>query len=125
VTCRYTVRKTRPEIFRYHFEITRPILKYVRDYPRLGPRDVITVIIPKYVVGHWWEQLLHNQTALRLKTRLLFQPSVVVIDVPWHLRSTGVSTTAHDQHLHEDHKHQAISGHQPTHYQTRPPGSVP
>ena len=72
-------------------EITRPILKYVREFPRRGPRDVVTVVIPEYVVGHWWEQLLHNQSALRLKARLLFQPSVVVIDVPWHLRSAGVT----------------------------------
>ncbi|WP_018332534.1 APC family permease [Actinomycetospora chiangmaiensis] len=72
-------------------EITRPILKYVKDFPRRGPRDVVTVVIPEYVVGHWWEQLLHNQSALRLKARLLFQPSVVVIDVPWHLRSAAVA----------------------------------
>ena len=75
-------------------EITRPILKYVRDYPRTGPRDIITVIIPEYVVGHWWEQILHNQTALRLKSRLLFQPGVVVIDIPWHLQSANVDDTA-------------------------------
>jgi hypothetical protein len=72
-------------------EITRPILTYVKDVPRRGPRDVVTVVIPEYVVGHWWEQLLHNQSALRLKARLLFQPSVVVIDVPWHLRSAAVT----------------------------------
>jgi amino acid transporter len=75
-------------------EITRPILKYVRDFPRRGPRDVVTVVIPEYVVGHWWEQLLHNQSALRLKARLLFQPAVVVIDVPWHLRSAAVPAVA-------------------------------
>ena len=78
-------------------EITRPILKYVRDYPRVGPRDIITVIIPEYVVGHWWEQLLHNQSALRLKSRLLFQPNVVVVDVPWHLRSAKVHSTTDPQ----------------------------
>ena len=41
---------------------------------RRSPRDVVTVYIPEYVVGHWWEQLLHNQSALRLKGRLLFTP---------------------------------------------------
>jgi len=71
-------------------EITRPILQYVRDYPRTGPRDIITVIIPEYVVGHWWENLLHNQSALRLKGGLLFLPGVVVVDVPWHLKSASV-----------------------------------
>ena len=53
-------------------EITRPILGYIRRIGRQSPRDVITVFIPEYVVGHWWERLLHNQSSLRLKTRLLF-----------------------------------------------------
>ncbi len=44
--------------------------------------------LPEYVVGHWWEHLLHNQSALRLKARLLFQPGVMVTNVPWQLRSS-------------------------------------
>lgn len=60
-----------------------------RDYLYSGPRDIITVIIPAYVAGHWWEQLLHNQSALRLKTRLLFLPNVVTVDIPWPLPSAG------------------------------------
>jgi len=94
-------------------EITRPILKYVRDYPRTGPRDIITVVIPEYVVGHWWEQLLHNQSALRLKTRLLFLPDVVTVDIPWHLSSAGVTRTdAQAHHLHEDYEQQAAAARQ-------------
>jgi hypothetical protein len=53
-----------------------------------NPRDVVTVFIPEYVVGHWWEQILHNQSALRLKGRLLFQPGVMVTSVPWQLASS-------------------------------------
>jgi amino acid transporter len=68
-------------------EITRPVLHYVKDLRRAGPRDVVTVFIPEYVVGRWWEQLLHNQSALRLKARLLFQPGVMVTSVPWQLDS--------------------------------------
>ena len=45
----------------------------------------MAVFIPEYVVGHWWEHLLHNQSALRLKARLLFQPGVMVTNVPWQL----------------------------------------
>ena len=60
-------------------EITRPVLSYVKNLRRKSPRDVVTVFIPEYVVGHWWEHLLHNQSALRLKARLLFQPQVMVI----------------------------------------------
>jgi amino acid transporter len=68
-------------------EITRPIVYYVKRLRRESPRDIVTVYIPEYVVGHWWEQLLHNQSALRLKTRLLMQPGVVVASVPYQLRS--------------------------------------
>ena len=69
-------------------EVTRPILDYVKGIKRESPRDVIAVFVPQYVVGHWWEQLLHNQSALRLKTRLLFTPGVMVVSVPWQLVST-------------------------------------
>jgi amino acid transporter len=69
-------------------EITRPVLEYVRDIRLKSPRDVVTVFIPEYVVGHWWEQLLHNQSALRLKGRLLFQPGVMVTSVAYQLRSS-------------------------------------
>jgi amino acid transporter len=70
-------------------EITRPILSYVSSVRRESPRDVITVFIPEYVVGRWWENLLHNQSALRLKSRLLFEPGVMVTSVPWQLASTA------------------------------------
>ncbi|MDG6104636.1 APC family permease [Dactylosporangium aurantiacum] len=68
-------------------EITRPILDFVRSKRRDSPRDVVTVFIPEYVVGRWWEHLLHNQSALRLKGRLLFEPGVMVTSVPWQLSS--------------------------------------
>jgi amino acid transporter len=71
-------------------EMTRPVLGYIRRLRRASPRDVVTVFIPEYVVGHWWEQLLHNQSALRLKARLLFEPGVMVTSVPWQLHSTGI-----------------------------------
>ena len=49
---------------------------------------MVTVFIPEYVVGHWWEQVLHNQSALRLKARLLFLPNVMMTSVPWQLNSS-------------------------------------
>jgi hypothetical protein len=70
-------------------EITRPLIDYVKSARRESPRDVVTVFIPEYVVGKWWEHLLHNQSALRLKTRLLFEPGVMVTSVPWQLASTA------------------------------------
>lgn len=69
-------------------EVTRPVLDYVKRISRESPRTVVTVFIPEYVVGHWWEQLLHNQSALRLKGRLLFEPNVMVTSVPWQLSSS-------------------------------------
>ncbi len=72
-------------------ELVRPVLRYVKEIRKASPRDVITVYIPEYVVGRWWEQLLHNQTALRLKGRLLFMPGVMVTSVPYQLVSAGLA----------------------------------
>ena len=77
-------------------EITGPVLDYVKSLRRRSPRDVVTVYIPEYVVGRWWEHLLHNQSALRLKSRLLFTPGVVVASVPWQLASTAGQTGMED-----------------------------
>jgi amino acid transporter len=68
-------------------DLTEPLLDHIRGMRRRSPRDVVIVFVPEYVVGHWWEALLHNQSALRLKARLLFQPGVMVTSVPWQLRS--------------------------------------
>jgi amino acid transporter len=70
-------------------EITRPIIEYVKSLRHRSPRDVVTVFIPEYVVGKWWENLLHNQSALRIKGRLLFEPGVMVTSVPWQLDSSA------------------------------------
>jgi amino acid transporter len=69
-------------------EILRPIVEYVRSVRDSSPRGVVAVYIPEYVVGRWWEQALHNQTALRLKGRLLFTSGVMVISVPFQLHSS-------------------------------------
>jgi amino acid transporter len=69
-------------------DITKPVLDYVKRITKESPRTVVTVFIPEYVVGHWWEQVLHNQSALRLKGRLLFEPNVMVTSVPWLLSSS-------------------------------------
>ncbi|MBO0881823.1 MAG: APC family permease, partial [Mycobacterium sp.] len=76
-------------------EITRPVLDYVKRVSKESPRTVVTVFLPEYVVGHWWEQVLHNQSALRLKGRLLFMPGVMVTSVPWQLNSSERLKTLH------------------------------
>jgi len=69
-------------------EVTRPIVDFVKTKRQDSPRDIVDVYVPEYVVGRWWEALLHNQSALRLKTRLRFTPGVVVVSVPYQLRSS-------------------------------------
>ncbi|MCZ2830623.1 APC family permease [Modestobacter sp. VKM Ac-2986] len=69
-------------------EITRPVVDFVRDIRRSSPRELVVVFVPQYVVGHWWENLLHNQSALRLRSRLQFQPGVMITSVPWQLESS-------------------------------------
>jgi hypothetical protein len=77
-------------------EVTKPVIDYVKALRRASERDVVTVFIPEYVVGHWWENVLHNQSALRLKARLLFQPGVMVTSVPWQLHSSeGKDSAVH------------------------------
>src|SRR3954453_5634713 len=78
-------------------DVTQPLLDHVRAIRRESPRDVVSVFVPEYVVGRWWEALLHNQSALRLKTRLLFQPGVMVISVPWQLRSSQATVDAEEE----------------------------
>ncbi|HEY9289667.1 MAG TPA: APC family permease [Microlunatus sp.] len=72
-------------------EITTPALEFVKNIRRESPRDVVTVYIPEYVVGRWWEQILHNQSAMRLKVRLLFTPGVMVTSVPYLLQSSSAA----------------------------------
>jgi amino acid transporter len=69
-------------------EINGPVLEYVNGIRRESPRDIVVVYIPEYVLGRWWEQVLHNKSALRLRTRLMSTPGVMVTMVPWQLRST-------------------------------------
>ena len=79
-------------------EINRPVVDYVTRLREQRPRDVVIVYIPEYVVGHWWEQFLHNQSALRLKSRLLYERGVMVTSVPWQLSSSdGRAEQARDE----------------------------
>lgn len=77
-------------------ETARPIVEHIQSLRRASPRDLIIVYIPEYVVGKWWEQLVHNQTALRIKTRLHFLPGVMVASVPWQLASSEDATIYQD-----------------------------
>nr|WP_277605994.1 APC family permease [Glycomyces sp. L485] len=79
-------------------EITGPIVDYVKATRRDAPRDVVTVYLPEYVVGHWWQRkgdtrnyfpwsgwLLHNQTTKAIQRQLKYVPGVMIVTVPWIL----------------------------------------
>jgi hypothetical protein len=65
--------------------LVNPLLKYIDEVDQQRPDDTLTVVLPEFIARHWWEHLLHNQTALRIKAALLFRPGTVVISVPYHL----------------------------------------
>ncbi len=81
-------------------EVIRPIVQYAVEIREANPRGVVAVYIPEYVVGRWWEQVLHNQTALRLKGRLLFTPGVMVTSVPYQLQGAEAAKKRADGELH-------------------------
>jgi hypothetical protein len=66
-------------------ELVTPITRYIDELDARWKHDVVTVILPEFVVLHWWEQLLHGQSALHLKARLLFRRGTVVTSVPLHI----------------------------------------
>jgi amino acid transporter len=65
--------------------MTEPLLDYIDRMEKEHPDHYITVVLPEFVVKHWWHHLLHNQSAIVLKAALLFRPRVVTTSVPFHL----------------------------------------
>jgi hypothetical protein len=65
--------------------LIRPLVAYINTVQEVHPETTVTTILPEYVVGHWWEYPLHNQTAWRLKTALMSHPGIVVTNIPQHL----------------------------------------
>lgn len=65
--------------------LIQPLVAYIEAMDRQDPKRPITIVLSEFVPRHFWEYLLHNQTALRLKLRLFFRPNTIVIDVPYHL----------------------------------------
>ena len=69
--------------------VLRPLVDYVNGLLRQGETDLITVVVPQIIPHRWWEHLLHNQTALYIRTAFLFRPNVVVTSVPYLLGRAG------------------------------------
>lgn len=70
-------------------ELSGPVTRFIDALDEEWPDDIITVIVPEFVLDHWWEQLLHNQSALVLRSRLRLRPNTVVTAVPLHLDVTS------------------------------------
>jgi hypothetical protein len=66
--------------------LVRPLLAYIDAIDKQRRDDTLIVVLPEMVATRWWHQLLHNQSALRLKAALLFRPGTVVVSVPYHLQ---------------------------------------
>jgi hypothetical protein len=73
-------------------EIARAVIGYVDQVTDSDEIGSVTVLIPELAIRHWWEELLHNQTALSLKGRLLFRPGTVVTSVPYRPEPAEVRT---------------------------------
>ena len=71
-------------IYSPYRELTRPVLRFIDELDARYDNDILTVLIPEFVVKRWWEHILHNQSALILKGRLLFRKGIVVTSVPYH-----------------------------------------
>ena len=69
--------------------VLRPLVDYVNGLLAVGETDLVTVVVPEVVPHHWWEHLLHNKTALYIRTAFLFRPNVVVTSVPYLVGRAG------------------------------------
>lgn len=73
------------ELYSPYRELSRPIMSFIDELDAQHGDDFVTVIVPEFALEHWWQQLLHNQSALVLRTRLRNRPNTVVTSVPFHV----------------------------------------
>ena len=69
-------------------DISAPLIKYLKARRARHGSEVITVYLPEYIVGHWWERILHNHKGDRIMDKLMLFPGVTVAVVPWLLDSS-------------------------------------
>jgi amino acid transporter len=65
--------------------VLQPVLHYIDQMEKQRDGDYMTIILPEFLPAKWWQHLLHNQTALLLKTAILFRRGKVAISIPYHL----------------------------------------
>jgi len=66
--------------------LLRPLLDYLDQIQSRGDEQMVTIVLPEFLPRHWWQHVLHNQTALLVKGALLFRKNTVVADVPYLLK---------------------------------------
>lgn len=67
--------------------VVQIIIDYIDQIERARDDDIVTVILPEFMTKKWWQQFFHNQTALRLRTALLFKRGIVVTSIRIHLET--------------------------------------
>ena len=72
-------------------DFTNATLRYVDELQQRWPGSMVTVVIPELYTEHWWQQLLHNQSVLVLKGRLLFRANTAVTSIPYGRRNDELS----------------------------------
>ena len=63
--------------------ILKPLVEFVENLRMVTPGELVTIVVPEIVPKRWWEHLLHNKTALYIRTAFLFKPNVVVTAIPY------------------------------------------
>jgi amino acid transporter len=102
--------------------VLRPLVEYVTSITERGEADLVTVVVPEIVPHRWWEHLLHNKTALFIRTAFLFKPNVVVTAVPYMLgRAARLSDLVSFDELADDHVNdgRTTAGTEPSHVAAR------
>jgi amino acid transporter len=82
---RYSIPVELRTVYSPYRELSGPVLGFIDELDKEWPDDIVTVVVPEFVLSHWWEQLLHNQSALVLRARLRMRPNTVVTAVPIHV----------------------------------------
>jgi amino acid transporter len=84
--------------------VLRPLVNYVESLRLSEPGELVTVVVPEIVPSKWWQHLLHNKTALYIRTAFLFKPNVVVTSVPYHLGNAArlSELLTHDELMDEE-----------------------
>ena len=80
--------------------VIRPLVEYVQQLIDTSEADLVTIVVPEIVPARWWEHLLHNKTALYIRTAFLFKPKVVVTAVPYRLgKALRIRDRIHSEEL--------------------------